>query len=59
METEQRCIVRMQVVVDANVEMLPWSQGDNAFRTNLAGSIACVYTKIEEHYGSQRMTTIF
>ena len=42
--TEQRCIVRMQVVVDAKVEMLPWSEGANPFRSNLKSSIAREYT---------------
>ena len=41
--TEQRCIVRMQVVVDANVEMEPWSEDDNPFRSNLKRSIANMY----------------
>ena len=37
--TNQRCIVRMQVVVDADVNLLPWS-GDNQFRSNLNREVA-------------------
>ena len=40
---EQRCIVRMQVVVDANVEMLSWIEGANPFFWNLKSSIARQY----------------
>ena len=41
-ETRQPCLVRMQIVVDANVELVPWGE-DNKFRSNLDGDIVNEY----------------
>ena len=37
--TDQKCIVRMQIVIDADVQLLSWSE-DNPFFSNLSRRIA-------------------